>query len=149
MKLTTLQPGYNHTDYLLNSFFDTPISYGLDASNYTCVPALPALNVQENNTAYEIKIAAPGQSKENFSIIEEDGLLNISCTQTTPADKEDNANKSLHTEFNHMNFTRKLQLPKERIDLTNITASYREGILHVHIPKHKKAIPNRHTISIE
>lgn len=43
---------------------------------------LPAVNVKESDSGYEIEVAAPGRSKKDFVISAENGVLTISSEHT-------------------------------------------------------------------
>ncbi len=93
---------------------------------------LPAVNVQENETSYDLEVAAPGMKKEDFKIEVENGVLLISAE--TKTETEDTTDNYTRKEFDFRSFKRSFWLP-ENIDLDNIKANYKEGILEVSIPK--------------
>ncbi len=49
----------------------------------------PAINVKENNKAYEVELAAPGTTKDDFKVnVDKDGVLHITLPRTEKAEKE-------------------------------------------------------------
>lgn len=106
------------------------------------VPALsssmPAVNIKELDTQFEIELAVPGKQKGDFEIEVEDGILSISSTQVE--DQLNDQGKFTRREFSYNSFRRSFTLP-ESVDPTKIDASYKEGVLQVLLPKHKEAQP--------
>jgi HSP20 family protein len=94
----------------------------------------PAINVKENQTGFGIEIAAPGMTKEDFSIrIDEDNNLIISVEKETKA-VEENESRFLRREFGYSKFTQTMLLP-ENVDKDKISAKMEHGVLNISIPK--------------
>ena len=129
MELTRFTPFFPSMDHSFPSFFGRLFGEGRQQ--------LPTLNVHEHDQSYEVKVAAPGLKKDQFSISEEDGLLRISCTVEDKKQETDSDQQLIHEEFNYLNWFRQIQLPKAQIDASKIKASYKEGVLHVDIPKRR------------
>ena len=94
---------------------------------------LPAMNIKELDNKFEIEFAAPGFSKEDFEVTVNDNVLNVSGEKKIEKEsKEDNFTRK---EFNYNSFKRSLLLP-ETIDVDkDISASYLDGILQLHLSK--------------
>ncbi len=93
---------------------------------------LPAINVCDNESDYNIEVAAPGLKKEDFKIAVKKGVLDISAIKEEKTEKtEDNYTRK---EFNYQSFSRSFLLP-ESVDIENINATYEDGILKINIPK--------------
>lgn len=111
---------------------------------------VPALNVTEKERSYELELAAPGMTKENFNLtLDADGDLVIKMEKHAAADKEDTAEKGriLRREWNYTKFQRTMVLP-ENADRDKIEAKVENGVLSVSIPKVEKA-PEEETRLIE
>ena len=109
--------------------------------------ALPAVNVKETEKAYEIEVAAPGRSKNDFNISAENGFLTISSEQKD--EKEQKEEGYTRKEFSYSSFSRSFSMP-ENANEDEIKANYADGILRVEVakktvsqPKAKKAIEVR------
>ena len=107
---------------------------------------MPAINVKENKSNFEIEVAAPGFSKKDFEVTITDDVLKISAENKKM--KEEKEEDYSRREFYYNSFDRSFTLPKN-IDLTKkIKAKYDNGILRVHLEKldvmkeeeHKKVI---------
>jgi HSP20 family protein len=106
------------------------------------VPALsstmPAVNIKELDTQFEIQLAVPGKQKEDFEIEVEDGVLSISSIQEE--EKVNEKGKFTRREFSYSSFRRSFTLP-DSVDHARIDANYKEGVLQVLLPKYKEAQP--------
>ena len=146
MELTRYTPIFSNPSRLLSSFLGMhPFGGWLNSEQRQT----PAVNIHESDQAYEIEVAAPGLKKEHFSLLEENGLLQINCTVEDKQKETNTDNQLVHEEFNYLNWSRSIQLPKAEIDSASIKASYKEGVLQVHIPRRKEAIQSKQNISIE
>jgi HSP20 family protein len=100
---------------------------------------IPAVNVLENNDNFMIEVAAPGLEKKDFHIDLENNLLTISSEKEFKHEEEKNG-KFMRREFGYSSFKRSFTLP-ESIDTEKIGATYKEGVLHITIPKKEEAKP--------
>ncbi|MBT8263119.1 MAG: Hsp20/alpha crystallin family protein [Bacteroidia bacterium] len=105
----------------------------LDVPNYENF-SIPAVNIQENLTNFVIELAVPGLEKENIAIEVEENVLKVSSEVTSKTETEDTDRKFTRKEFSYNNFSRSFTLP-ETVDVENIVASYKDGVLMVTIPK--------------
>lgn len=97
---------------------------------------IPAVNVKEEENAFQIEVAAPGLKKEDFKLSLHENRLTISAKKEGKT--ETKTEKFSRQEFNYTSFQRTFTLPKN-VDGEKIEASYTDGILHVGLPK-KEAI---------
>jgi HSP20 family protein len=96
----------------------------------------PPANVQEHTDGYMIELAAPGRSKEDFTVKANQGILEISSkTENKSEEKTDNFTRR---EFSLASFTRTFHLP-ESVNTENIGAEYKDGILRIALPKREEA----------
>jgi HSP20 family protein len=97
----------------------------------------PAVNVKEYDNHFIVDVATPGYDKKDIHInVDQDHLI-ISSDK----DGVNDSNYKIR-EFNYGTFTRKFQLPED-VDTDNITASFNDGILSIHIPKVEEVIPRK------
>ena len=93
----------------------------------------PAVNIFENNEKFEIEVAAPGLEKDDFKIdLKNDHLVVYSEKKDKKEEKE--KGKVVRSEFKYSSFQRSFALPKE-VDVTNIKASHKNGVLTIELPK--------------
>ena len=108
-------------------------------SNYSdSGTTLPAVNIRETENSYEVEMAAPGMKKEDFKIELDNNVLTIS-SEKTEEHEDSEKEKYSRREFSYQSFQRSFNLPKEVVDEEKIEAHYREGVLHLIIPKREKA----------
>jgi HSP20 family protein len=98
---------------------------------------IPAVNVMENNDHFMIDIAAPGLEKKDFHINLENNLLTISSEKEFQNEEEKNG-KYVRREFGYSSFKRSFTLP-DSIMADKIEANYKDGVLHIFIPKKEEA----------
>ena len=97
----------------------------------------PTVDILENDKAFEVQVVVPGMKKEDFKIDLKENSLIISGERKW---KEEKNEKNFHRlESQYGSFRRSFRLP-ENIDVAKITASYKEGILSIEIPKDEKKI---------
>ena len=99
----------------------------------------PAVNITEDDSEFKIEVAAPGVDKENFSVHVEKNIVGISVEKEEQ--KEFSEKKYLRKEFSYSNFKRTFSLPSYA-DAENISASHKDGVLTVAIPKKDEAKVN-------
>ncbi len=125
----------NKTKYI-PSILDDFISLDWNYNRHTI--SVPAVNIKELDTHFEIELAIPGKDKNDFEIEIEDGLLSISSS-FNQEDKSDNS-KSARIEFDYDSFKRTFIIP-ESVDSSKIEATYKGGILKISLSKRDEALP--------
>lgn len=99
--------------------------------------SLPAMNVKEHENDFEIELASPGFEKKDFEITMKDDVLEVSAKKSQEAEeKEDEYTRK---EFNYRSFRRALQLPKTVDNSKEVKATYKNGILKLHLLKKEVA----------
>ena len=93
---------------------------------------MPATNIKENDTNFQIEIAAPGLKKEDFNVDIEKGMLTISSEKKD--EKEEKDENYTRREYNYSSFSRSFRLP-ESVTEDDIDATYKDGVLKLIIPK--------------
>lgn len=96
----------------------------------------PAVNIIEGKDDFKIEVAAPGLSKEDFRINLDNDLLTISANKETKTEEQNET--YTRREFSYSSFCRSFTLP-ETVDGEKISASQKEGILTIHVPKKEEA----------
>lgn len=125
---------------LFNDLFTRDMwNWGLNNNSITNT-TIPALNIKENEDAYEIEVAAPGMKKDDFKVELDGGMLTISSERKSEDEHKENGKYS-RKEFSYQSFQRMLQLPKEVVDSDKIAAKYEDGVLRLSIPKKEEAKP--------
>jgi HSP20 family protein len=100
---------------------------------------LPSVNIRENADAFDVEMAAPGFSKDEFKIELNNDLLTISSEKKVENEINEGENFS-RREFSYQSFSRSFTLPNT-VNSEKIEAKYENGILKVSIPKKEEARP--------
>lgn len=119
----------------LNRFFDDDFwgFNGLSASGNQ-VP----VNIRETDKTYEMELVAPGLKKENFHVSMDNNLLTISFEHKEENKQENKGSGYLRQEYRMQSFSRSFNLD-DTVDADKISAQYRDGVLHLTLPKKEGA----------
>jgi HSP20 family protein len=101
---------------------------------------LPAVNVKENDDAFEIEVAAPGMSKKDFRVNLENNVLTIS-SERKEEKKEEEKGHFTRREFSYQSFQRSFTIPENMVEGDKISAKYNDGLLCIHLPKREAVKP--------
>ena len=93
---------------------------------------LPAVNIKNNKTEFDIEVAAPGLTKSDFKVTVDNGILHIAVEKEF--NKKESDNNFTRREFSYNSFNRSFTLP-DYVDDKNINAEYTDGILRLHLRK--------------
>ena len=118
-----------------NSLFDELI-FNQDWKNQKL--SLPAVNIIEADDHFYIELATPGMKKSDFKIEVEEGVLIISSDTDTQSNETETS--FTRKEFGYHSFKRSFNIP-DTIYVDRISATYKEGILTVSLPKKEEALP--------
>ena len=110
---------------LLSSFFS-------DGADYS----VPAVNIKEDENNFEIEVAAPGLSKDDFKVTMEKNILTVSSEKELK--KEEEKENFLSKEFSYNSFCRSFSVP-DTIDVDKIKATHQNGVLKIELPKRDEA----------
>lgn len=99
---------------------------------------LPSVNIKETQDGFEVEMAAPGLTKEDFKIEVNNYMLTISSEKRDEGEVKEG--DYTRREFSYQSFTRSFALPLT-VDSEKINAKYENGILLVEIPKREEAKP--------
>ena len=122
---------------LFDDFFGRELFNWGNSNHSTTSTTVPAVNVRENQDAFEVEVAAPGMEKKDFQITLDGTLLTISSSKQHQEEQKQ-ANYT-RREFSYQSFQRMLELPKEVVDANKIQARYENGLLLLTIPKREEA----------
>lgn len=130
----------------MNSLFELPVMGG----NLTRQAQLfsgwtPVLDLYQDNDNVVATVELPGMRKEDIDISLHDGVLTIAGERQTSLGEGENAER---TERFSGKFRRSITLPS-RVDAGKVSASYKDGILTVTLPKAEEAKPKKVEVTIE
>ncbi len=115
----------------LNRIFDdalTPKNWN-EFSNWS---SFPSAEIVEKDNAFHLKLEVPGMEAKDLDIQVMADRVAISGERKSETKSEENGNT--RSEFRYGKFQRIIPLPA-RIQNTNVTADYKNGILSLTLPK--------------
>jgi HSP20 family protein len=104
----------------------------------------PKVNVYEYDDKIGIVAEIPGLDKNQVSVEVEEDMLTIS------GDKhgfEDEGAKCINRELKHSSFKRSFNLG-DHLDGEDVSATFKDGMLSISIPKKEPAVPKKHSVKI-
>ena len=136
IKRNELFPGMN----LFDDFFSRDL-WNPDRNNFSSTnTTIPLVNIKETNESFEVEMAAPGMTKNDFKVELDSNILTITSEKKDKFETKEGERYS-RREFSYQSFQRSFQLPKEVVDAEKIEAKYENGVLRLVIPKKEEARP--------
>lgn len=120
-------------DFFNRDFFDWNNSNFSDTNT-----TIPAVNIKETAENYEVEVAAPGMTKDDFKVELDGNMLTISSEKRSQHEQTGN-DRYARKEFSYQSFQRSFSLQKNVVDIDKIQAKYENGLLHLLIPKKEEA----------
>jgi len=105
----------------------------------------PSLDVSQDNDNLYVVAELPGMKRENIDISLHDGTLTLKGERKQESDEQEK--KGFRSERFFGKFSRSVTLPT-RVDATNVTASYKEGLLKVVLPKAEEVKPKQIEVEV-
>ena len=128
----------NPLPVLFDDFFNRDL-FNWGNSNFSDTDTtVPAVNIKETAENYEVEVAAPGMTKNDFKVELDGNNLIISSERSHQKEERDDERYS-RKEFSYQSFQRTLNLHKEVVDVDKIVAKYENGLLLLLIPKKEEA----------
>ena len=131
----------NPLPVLFDDFFNRDL-FNWGNSNFSNTnTTIPAVNIKETAGHYDVEVAAPGMTKNDFKVELDGNSLTISSQKSNQKEEMGDERYSLK-EFSFQSFQRTFTLQKDVVDIEKIQAKYENGLLHLLIPK-KECQPAR------
>lgn len=105
----------------------------------------PALDVVEEKDSFLVKMDLPGLTKDDVNVTIQDNFLTVKGERKHEVEKKDT--NFYHRERVYGAFARTVELPT-RVDATKVQANFRDGVLHVTLPKSEEAKPKEIKVSV-
>ncbi len=107
----------------------------------------PAVDIKEDEKTFTITADLPDVKKENVDVVVENGVLSFSGTRSTEAEEKDEKKTFHRIERSSGSYMRRFQLP-EGVNEQDVSASYRDGVLTISLPKVPREEPRKVSISV-
>jgi HSP20 family protein len=101
---------------------------------------VPSVDILEEKDSLRLSAELPGVDKKDVRINIQNGILTIEGEKKQESEKKED--DYYRTERFYGKFTRSFTLPSG-IDAENVKADFRDGILHITLPKTEKAKPRQ------
>lgn len=105
----------------------------------------PALDIHQDKDNVFVRVELPGMKKEDINISWHEGVLSISGERKR--EEETKEGETFRTERYFGRFHRSVTLPSA-VDVSQVKALYRDGILEVTCPKAEEAKPKQIEVSV-
>lgn len=129
-------------DFFKDDFMGVPVSRQF---------ATPAVNIKESEKNYNIEIAAPGMTKDDFKLsVNEDNELVIALEKNEDKEeKNDNDGTWLRREFSYASYSQSFVIPED-VEIEKVAAKMDNGVLKIDLPKKEivKTTPSTRQIEI-
>ena len=104
----------------------------------------PAVDVAEETDKIVVKVEVPGMNESDLKVNFENGVLTVSGERQFERKDDRNYHRIERT---YGSFVRTFTLPRT-VDANAITASYKNGVLEIEIPKKEEAKPKQIQINV-
>lgn len=129
----------NRFPMLFDDFFNQDL-FNWSNSNFSDTnTTIPAVNIKETPENYQVEVAAPGLTKNDFNVELDGNLLTISSEKTQETEDPGTGERYARKEFSYQSFCRTFNLQKDVVDIDKIEARYENGLLNLMIPKKEEA----------
>ncbi len=104
-------------------------------------PAIPAVDIYENDDEIILHADMPGVMKNDITVNIDNGTLSLSGKKVL-----DHGAKTVWEEFGDVEYIRNFSVPQS-IDVEKVEAQLSDGVLKLHLPKSEAAKPRQIEIS--
>lgn len=116
----------------MNRLFDDTFSLSTRSNGNGAMGFSPAAELSEDGDAYKLQLEVPGMNADDLDIQVTAEAVSISGERKSETKHEEDG--FTRSEFRYGSFQRVVPLPG-RIDHQNVVADYKDGILHLSLPK--------------
>ena len=121
----------SHLQRQLNRLFDD-VLMPETLSDFNTLSKVPAVELTEDDDTLNLKLEVPGMEAKDLDIQVTVDRVSISGERKSETKSEENGRT--RSEFRYGKFSRVIPLPT-KIQNTNVTAEYKDGILNLTLPK--------------
>lgn len=118
--------------------------FGASTSPATAGAWAPALDVEETEEDFTLHVELPGVAADDVEVSLEENVLTIAGERNFYSDREADGFRRVERAFGR--FHRAIRLP-DRVNGEGVSATHRDGVLTIHVPKAEEAKPRRITVT--
>ena len=147
MDLVRWEPfeGFSRIQTRINDLFDDAFGRARNSSAQAAGVWFPAVDILESRDSYLIRAELPGMKREDFNLEVHDGSLTLSGERKF--EEAADGVEYHRVERTSGKFSRSFYLP-QTVQTDAIKATYRDGILEIHVPKAEEAKPKQIAITV-
>lgn len=119
-------------DLFSKNFSDVMDEFFNDVVNQRNNNFVPGIEISETENEFQVTAELPGMSKEDIDVSLDNGRLTISGERKFEDKQEGKTYHRVETRYG--SFNRSFQLP-DNVDEGSISATYKDGLLHITIEK--------------
>ena len=138
---------YSTWPHNIGGLMEDVLHTGINRLSQEMTATTVPVNIRETDKAYELHVVAAGLAKEDFKLKVDGDLLHISYEHKPEAEGESDG-KWLRSEYKKRSFKRTFTLT-DKVDATNISAKYTDGVLVISLAKKEPVAPTAHEIKID
>jgi HSP20 family protein len=105
----------------------------------------PRIDIRETADNFQIAAEMPGMDRDDIDVSVHDGVLTLSGEKKV--EKDEKVMNYHHIERSHGCFSRDISLP-DTVEAGKVEATYKNGVLHISLPKTQKAIEGSRKIPV-
>jgi len=128
----------------MNSLFEPSLAEGGEEGKLEIADWSPAVDIKENDDAYELHVDLPGVDPKTVEVTADNGALEIKGERNSSLKKSQDGYSRIERHYGR--FYRRFTLP-DQVDADHIQASSEHGVLTVTIPKAETSKPRRIEVS--
>ena len=110
-------------------------------ANLAPASRMPAVDIKETDTEYQVIADLPGISKDNLEVSLKDEVLNLTV-HSKQEQNEESEGRIVRQERYQGTFHRSFKL-NDTVDAENIQANYKDGVLTISVPKKEPVHPTQ------
>jgi HSP20 family protein len=114
--------------------------------DYVSSAWMPAVDVRESKEGLEIQVELPGIEPKDVTVSVENGVLTIKGSRNFEKATEGETYHRVERAYGA--FERSFTLPTN-VDTGKVKATYKQGVLHLSLPKREEAKPKSISIKVE
>ena len=122
-----------------------PTGNGGEKEMLTVTEWSPSVDISEDDKEFLVKAELPDVKREDIKVNVENGVLTI--TGERKFEKEEKGKKYHRIEWSYGSFTRSFTLP-EAVKADKVAAEFKDGLLHVRLPKDESAKPKNIAVNV-
>lgn len=126
------------------SIFDDFFNDSLTPAFFTSSNPIKA-DISETDKEYVLEADMPGAKKEDIKLELRDGVLTIGVEHNE--EKDEKKDNYVRKERRYGSYSRSFRV--DGVDQEKVSASYKDGVLKVNLPKLEEAAPKSHRIDIQ